>query len=86
MGGRMERVTIKQLRYLVDYINRRTDSKFFIDHYSPGGNPYTYHLAETTEGGGERPTTNYRMTAREFKAYLNGIIDTVDYILVQEYK
>lgn len=46
----------------------------FIDHYSPGGNPYTYKLAEMMENGGERDWTNYRMKLQEFAAYLNGII------------
>ena len=83
----MQRITKAELESRVNYIAKKLDrpkeynqiGHLFIDHYNPGGNPYTYKLAEiANENLGEHDWTNYRMTIREFYAYLNGIIDGLE--------
>lgn len=76
----MDRITRKQLQLKVDYLSRILNRNFKIDHYNPGSNPYTYRLVEDrwNGGSGERDVHNYRMTAKEFNAYLNGMIDCID--------
>ena len=50
-----------------------------IDHYQPGGNKHTYKLTEVmTAGGGVNEFTNYRMTATELDAYIEGIFTGMD--------
>jgi len=50
-----------------------------IDHYSPGDNPYQWKLTEyANDCGGQNDWTNYRMTRKEFYAYLVGIIDGLE--------
>lgn len=66
----------------VDESGQRTANigYLFIDHYNPGDNPYQYKLAEIcNDGYAEHDWTNYRMTGKEFYAYLNGIIDGLEH-------
>ena len=92
-----ERVSNKQLAYMVQFINKKLNrpaepsykddaghwcanvGHIFIDHYNPGGNPYSWKLAEySTETGGEHDWTVYRMTLKEFYAYLKGITQALE--------
>lgn len=64
----------------VDGQNIANIGYLFIDHYNPGDNPYQFKLAELmNESGGEHDWTNYRMTRKEFYAYLTGICDGLDH-------
>ena len=81
------RISNRELQTRVDWINialKRNHQRYaigniFIDHYSPGDNPYQYKLTEVmNEAGGLHDWTNYRMTRKEFYAYLNGIIEGID--------
>lgn len=88
----MDRITKKQLQTKVDYINRilnRPDSymdenrqlnkgHLFIDRHNPGDNTRIYQLTELGDNFSESPWINYRMTIREFNAYLTGIIDGLE--------
>lgn len=73
-----DRITRSMLEQKVEYLSRALGVKLAIDHYSPGGNPYTYQLVEVRENNAQHWLTNYRMTAAEFKAYLNGMIDCME--------
>ena len=87
------RITKKQLQFKMDYIIRNLDrpvsywdadqninvGHIHIDYYNPGGNPYAYQIAEIINiNGGVRNWTNYRMTVREFDAYLTGIVQALE--------
>lgn len=81
----MDRVTKEILQMKVDYLSRRLglEPPLYIDDYAPESNPYRYQLVQHLEHG-EHLLTNYRMTAREFKAYLNGMIDCIGYFAVSD--
>jgi len=52
-----------------------TGHRWAIDHYSPGGNPYTYTLVLIAEkGGAEHDPLGRRFTADGFYALLKGIV------------
>lgn len=73
-----DRITRKRLQVKVDYLSRRLNTNFKIDHYQPGGNPYVWKLQEVRNDGTYHDVTSYRMTIQEFWAYLNGMIDCID--------
>ena len=55
------------------------EGHIMIDHYNPGDNPYQWKLTEyANTDGGQRDWTNYRMTRKEFYAYLIGIIEGLE--------
>lgn len=75
----MDRVTPKMLQGKVGYLTRRLGVDFHIDDYAPEGNPYRYQLYYHSYGTTSMIyTTNHRMTAKEFRSYLNGMIDCLD--------
>jgi hypothetical protein len=80
-----DRITNQEINVRVAYIARKLHrptsgiGSIYVDRYSPGYNPYQYKLAEIIDSyGAVHEWTSYRMTRKEFYAYLNGLCAGID--------